>query len=161
MQFFYFHSAIFLCSGELHLYARSMHTGRHSDDRLSTVYKSNLVGHWYLVGQLCCLLCVFTLSLVVAWNWLNKMTMYNVTITPFFPQLEIQKNFTSGAVIVKRKGDTSKCPTVCPIADGNSTWAQCCTHNGCNNLAIPSDVTTPAAMQQYYAGGNASECTGM
>ena len=81
---------------------------------------------------------------------------------PFFPQFEIQLNSTSGAVIVKRKGvTTANCPTICPIADGNSVWAQCCTGNGCNNLAIPSNVTMPAEMQQYYAGGSPAECRGL
>ena len=53
-------------SDEIHLYSRAMHTGRHSDDRLCTVFEYNFVRHWQPDGKLYCLLCACSLSFVIA-----------------------------------------------------------------------------------------------
>ena len=71
----------------------------------------------------------------------------------------------NGKLVVNRGTSVScssfyECGGLSTNSSVNSFWEQCCTTNLCNNVAIPVNVTSLAALEQLYLGMTPAECYG-
>lgn len=65
-------------------------------------------------------------------------------------------------IALLRNPHSYDCSTFCStFASSGTNWYQCCVTDNCNNLPIPSGVSSTTIMEQCYGGGTASECQSM
>ena len=55
---------------------------------------------------------------------------------------------------------TWDCDGLSDTTSESSFWEQCCTTEMCNNVSIPADVSSLAALEQCYLGQTPAECYG-
>ena len=79
---------------------------------------------------------------------------------------QVQVLNANGTLVVSQ-GTTDSCSSLfdCGGLSTNSSvssfWEQCCTTNLCNNVTIPFNVASLAALEQLYLGMTPAECYGI
>ena len=77
------------------------------------------------------------------------------------PTQIIVNQLTNGVVLL-RTATSTDCSTFCSNNSPSSTsWMQCCTSDYCNNLPIPANLTSTAALESCYLGTSVAECISM